>query len=134
MTVSERVEAGANWLDEVFPDGWIDKIDLDDLEMESSCSCILGQLAPDDPWFNDDNDPKRPYNRSNRFWSWIYQQPQIPESIRDQVPAIIDVSTAESYGFMAKPDWGWTDGDSWDDLQEAWIELIKKEREEKANV
>lgn len=41
-----RVEAGAEWLDQVLP-GWHLKIDLSRLSMYSECQCVLGQLAID---------------------------------------------------------------------------------------
>jgi hypothetical protein len=43
-TMTERVEAGAAWLD-VHEPGWLEKIDLDTLFLGSACDCILGQLA-----------------------------------------------------------------------------------------
>lgn len=42
-TVAERVAAGVAWLDAKAP-GWIDRVDLDELQMASTCSCVLGQL------------------------------------------------------------------------------------------
>ena len=42
-TVAERVQAGAAWLDE-HESGWVDRIDLDRLDINSECQCILGQL------------------------------------------------------------------------------------------
>ena len=45
-TVRERVEAGAAWLDRRDP-GWEGRIKLGHLSLESSCNCVLGQLAMD---------------------------------------------------------------------------------------
>lgn len=42
-TVAERVQAGAAYLDEHEP-GWVDRIDLETLDINSQCQCILGQL------------------------------------------------------------------------------------------
>lgn len=42
-TIAERVEAGARWLDENRP-GWVDRIDLDTLDLGDPCRCVLGQL------------------------------------------------------------------------------------------
>ena len=42
-TIAERVAAGAAFLDEREP-GWEQYIDLDTLNIGSSCRCILGQL------------------------------------------------------------------------------------------
>lgn len=41
--VEERVEAGAEWLDEHAP-GWEHKLSFQELKMESPCSCVLGQV------------------------------------------------------------------------------------------
>lgn len=43
LSIPERVAAGAAWLDEHQP-GWVERIDLDALEMRDCMSCILGQL------------------------------------------------------------------------------------------
>jgi hypothetical protein len=54
-TISERVQAGATWLDQHRP-GWVADIDLDRLLLSSPCRCVLGQLygsyytAPVDYW------------------------------------------------------------------------------------
>lgn len=50
-TIAERVAAGAAFLDKREP-GWDRRIDLDRLDLESACACVLGQLhfdknAPD---------------------------------------------------------------------------------------
>lgn len=45
-TVAARVAAGAAWLDENRP-GWEGSIDLETLDMQNSCRCILGQLDGD---------------------------------------------------------------------------------------
>jgi hypothetical protein len=42
LTIPERVAAGAAWLDAAMPN-WIDKVDLDTLDVGSDCRCILGQ-------------------------------------------------------------------------------------------
>ena len=50
--VAERVARGSALLDEKMP-GWDRRIDLDRLDLMSSCRCILGQLhlaAEDDPY------------------------------------------------------------------------------------
>jgi hypothetical protein len=45
-TIAERVRAGAAWLDEHEP-GWVDRINLDRLDLSSQCRCVLGQLDGD---------------------------------------------------------------------------------------
>lgn len=42
VLLAPRVEAGAKLLDERRP-GWAMRIDLDRLDMERSCNCVLGQ-------------------------------------------------------------------------------------------
>lgn len=42
-TVAERVAAGAAWLDGNQP-GWVDRIDLERLDIGSCMRCVLGQL------------------------------------------------------------------------------------------
>ena len=48
MWISEEVQMavkeGAAWLDQVYP-SWLEAIDLDDLDLSSAHSCILGQVA-----------------------------------------------------------------------------------------
>lgn len=43
--MTTRIERGATLLDEREP-GWEQRIDLDRLDMSSTCDCVLGQLAP----------------------------------------------------------------------------------------
>ena len=45
-TVADRVAAGAAYLDEREP-GWWQRIDLDRLDLQAQCRCVLGQLATD---------------------------------------------------------------------------------------
>lgn len=46
LTIEERVAAGAEWLDERLPD-WVNRIDLEDLDIRDACACILGQTFGD---------------------------------------------------------------------------------------
>lgn len=41
-TIAERVAAGAAWLDEHRP-GWVDRIDLETLDLGDCANCIVGQ-------------------------------------------------------------------------------------------
>lgn len=51
-TVAERVAAGAAFLDEHDP-GWDQRIDLDSLDLDHTCKCILGQAFADETeWHN----------------------------------------------------------------------------------
>lgn len=53
-TIAERVARGAALLDEREP-GWHQRIDLETLDMELPCNCVLGQLHhdQDDPLAGD---------------------------------------------------------------------------------
>jgi hypothetical protein len=42
-SLAGRVEAGAAWLDAVYPEWWT-HIDLDELDLADSCRCVCGQL------------------------------------------------------------------------------------------
>jgi hypothetical protein len=42
-TIAERVAAGAAWLDANRP-GWVERIDLETLDLGDPCRCIVGQL------------------------------------------------------------------------------------------
>lgn len=46
MDYEPRVAKGAAELDRILP-GWEQKIDLDELRLESDCNCVLGQLSVD---------------------------------------------------------------------------------------
>lgn len=48
---SERVQAGATWLDGEVP-GWQNMIDIRTLEMDDADNCILGQLHF---WYDEDD-------------------------------------------------------------------------------
>jgi hypothetical protein len=41
------VHRGMEFLDGAYPDGWVDKIDLDTLDLGIACRCIFGQLEGD---------------------------------------------------------------------------------------
>lgn len=46
LTAEERVAAGMAWLDEQYP-GWVDRADLDRIDVGSDCDCPLGQELGD---------------------------------------------------------------------------------------
>lgn len=45
LSYRERVLLGIKYLNKAFPNGWIDKIDLSVLDMQSYRKCIIGQLG-----------------------------------------------------------------------------------------
>lgn len=46
MNYTDRVARGAAELDRILP-GWYEKIDLEILDLDSPCKCVLGQLSVD---------------------------------------------------------------------------------------
>jgi hypothetical protein len=44
--IKDRIARGAKLLDEKVP-GWIDKINLEELNLEDICDCVVGQAFPD---------------------------------------------------------------------------------------
>jgi hypothetical protein len=67
LSIAERVAAGAAWLDEHRP-GWVERVNLDTLDLGDSCECVLGQeygdfwKAPTEVIFED---YVRGFNRSS---------------------------------------------------------------------
>jgi len=49
------VSRGVGWLNKNYP-GWVDKIDLNELDMSTGTNCVLGQLGFDVNWHDDDRD------------------------------------------------------------------------------
>ena len=94
-TMTERVAAGAAWLDENQP-GWWQRIDLGELNLASSCRCVLGQLAP--PEITEDD--------RGTWTAILYHFALLDSDIR--------------LGFNVSP------GDSWDDLTDEWAGLIER--------
>lgn len=43
-SIAQRVAAGARWLDELFGPQWVDRIDLNTLDLASTYRCICGQV------------------------------------------------------------------------------------------
>ena len=46
LTAQQRVDLGAEWLDQVLP-GWATSIEPERLDIASTCGCVLGQLIID---------------------------------------------------------------------------------------
>lgn len=55
LTIAQRITNGVAYLDEHVPD-WLDVIDVDRLDLQQDCSCVLGQLVKsvetDDDWLD----------------------------------------------------------------------------------
>ena len=75
----KRVRAGVEWLDKNYP-GWLDKVEVNELELEDSCKCVLGQLFSEEAVNSDeftgfgyamnvvfDPDAEFPYDKVSRL-------------------------------------------------------------------
>jgi hypothetical protein len=99
----KQVAKGAAWLDQAYPE-WEDRIDLGQLDMGNTCSCILGQLLA----------PARLGYRIVRGW---------------MVPAMGEDATQkwlEGHGFTlpGTP----VSSALWGPLEETWVSLLKERR------
>jgi hypothetical protein len=109
-TVAERVAKGAAFLDEREP-GWDARIDLDTLDLQAPCRCVLGQLAThlddyDDDWSYRDITDR--FGLVIWFWNWK-----------------ADTSATDlEYGFNADPD-----VETYDALASEWKRVITARRE-----
>jgi hypothetical protein len=99
-TIADRVAKGALFLDEREPNWWR-VIDLDALDMEEGCDCVLGQLHPRNP------DEKLHYLGALRQ----FELPRGPDSDEDA-----------ALGFFTE------DHREWPLLTEAWRDLIEARR------
>lgn len=96
------VERGAAFLDEKLP-GWEDKIDVERLNLESTCGCVVGQL----------HGGLRGRWRSNAYWRGM-----------DELGLNADSSEAAKYGFVTRG----SGADHWENLTDAWRRLIERRR------
>lgn len=98
MSVQERVLAGAAALDRLSLTDWVDRIDLDTLDVDNVESCVLGQLY-------------------GRYWRAVRVLSQA-----DGVASNWSAHTewARCHGF----DVILNGRDHWGDLQQAWYQLI----------
>lgn len=102
--LAERVTRGAQLLDEIRP-GWYEEINLDKLNMESTCNCIVGQLVGTfcnwtvlGSYYEEIKDP------SEYGWDWS-----------DRVESLLNLRA--SRGWSSR---GW----QWDALERLWLEEI----------
>jgi hypothetical protein len=108
----ETIELGAAWLDERLP-GWAQAINLERLELDSSCGCVLGQLAEDLPGAV--KQPTTSLTGPWTFWSVV-------ASWGDDHP--LTLQEAIDMGFMRECEEDWT----WRELTEAWREFVTARR------
>jgi hypothetical protein len=90
-TISERVQAGATWLDEHRP-GWVADIDLDRLLLSSPCRCVLGQL-----YGSYYDAPVKYYDTSDYGFATLAEDQVLPDddASQDAYEAAIDGEYAE---------------------------------------
>ena len=99
MDFTEQIKNGVNWLDENFP-GWEHEIDLEKLNLESSCSCILGQTSD--------------------YW-WVLESQVAPEPLEGVFDTLERRSEwAEAHGFFQR------DVDEYDELTDQWKVMVEK--------
>jgi hypothetical protein len=124
LTVDERVENGARWLDENFP-GWEGRINIETLELQSTSDCICGQvfeevaseMGVDGYDFAIDN----LFTEAN---SWITAL--VPNDTWRRGWRV-----SETLGFCTY------DGESeyaWAELQDSWVTLLEKRRAERGEM
>ena len=91
----EQIEAGAKLLDEKVP-GWVDKIDLEELDLGDCSDCAIGQVFPDDDF---------------------------SDALRDLLGIHSDEvhNLSHQYGFCIPPGGNWGD---YSQLTQEWIEYI----------
>lgn len=100
-TIAERVEAGARWLDANRP-GWVQRINLDTLDITDPCGCIIGQVYGD-------------------YWRGP-----------DELFTVTDVEERVAAWCADEParDLGFNGEGQYDELEGAWRELILARRAE----
>lgn len=98
----ERVDAGAAWLDATNP-SWYQIIDVERLDLQSVCGCVLGQLVKDVSYGDDFNSitslcTNNSYSRDHR----IVNPEKLLEDIR---PLVMTQEVAISRGFQVATVW-----------------------------
>lgn len=120
LSVKERVANGARWLDENFP-GWMDRINLETLDLNDSERCICGQVFKEEAAVSSDwiIDSGYGYARRNLFLeanSWITTLVPMDADHRvRQVSYVLGFDTGD-YGSDR----------TWQRLQKAWVDLLKE--------
>lgn len=106
--ISERVAAGAAWLDNHVPD-WRNKVEVRNLEMDSTCNCVLGQVFEDEGAAQDD-------------WETSLSGFAVGEIIAEQEG--LDVSEL-GFDTMGLPVSGYaTQAEEFEALRQEWIRVI----------
>lgn len=103
-TATERTGLGAEWLDTNRP-GWAAKINTDTLNTQSSCHCVLGQLA----------------DTVNGYYTFLYNL-----TLDDIEGSSDTVEWSIDHGFSPPDNWNEPDNSDllFDELDELWYRLI----------
>jgi hypothetical protein len=115
VTVAERVEAGARFLDEMFGRDWIELVNLDTLDIASGCCCVAAQTVDGGgPGYANERGYANAWERAMFEWGITRQDPLDPDI------TAVDSERARALGFLSAED-------SYDDLAltEAWNDLIE---------
>lgn len=81
-SIEERVAAGARWLDEHRP-GWVDRIDLETLDLGDPCRCVLGQEYGNYTFALDEIlDDVSPASRGFNAWATTGEYPALTDAWR----------------------------------------------------
>lgn len=120
MVAAERVAAGAAFLDQNWPQWWVE-IDEDNLNLASACNCVLGQLGVD-------------YNKSAAAFDVDLDAVEMQQVERDQPEGFtfvldyvfphlgLSAEDADRLGFDSD------DYLSYDDLEAEWRRVITDRR------
>lgn len=101
-TLQERVQRGAEWLDKQYPNWWAALITINGLNMHDECLCILGQL-----------------------WGFYGMgELELVNSVDNDGLGTHEV--ASKYGFEVDKLRWLEDLEIYEDLDKAWIEVIKQ--------
>lgn len=117
------VKFGAHWLDEQMP-GWERKVSLADLDVSSSCSCVMGQLVCAVADEIGESHPESPYDEIDDDMCGYEVADTLSDTLRER-GLIMSYYSAQRRGFHAG--YGGADYDS---LTAAWKKLIEERHAE----
>lgn len=120
------VKIGAHWLDSKLPD-WEALIDLDELQVQHACRCVLGQVIAGIADELDLPHPNQPYWMSSPSSDWFYENSDpILNCEVNRRGLRMPMDLAIERGFhVDEPDDDQPDSvDSYAELTEAWKELL----------
>jgi hypothetical protein len=110
-----EVKRGAKLLDEIDPN-WVEKIDIPELQMSMSCSCILGQVFGD---YEDGLMKALEIDLDDNRMSMRPADDEEAQRIENHGFCLFD----RSYGYSAIRG---SDDPLWKVLEHTWIDLIKE--------